>query len=96
MKKCYVILSLLASTSAFGMNQQYVNHVKEGVKNICINLFNEDGPVKDQARMKAFCGRVAKCTVDNAPNEVLLQNQKFMTNSMMSCIQSEAQKEANK
>lgn len=92
MKKCYFILGLIltANSASAVTNQTLANTVKNNVTKYCIELFNESGPVKEQAKMKKFCSKVANCVVDNAPGNYALQDTNYMQVAMLQCISNEA------
>ena len=93
MKKCYFILGLIlaTSTAAAAPDKNFAKTVQTNVKNFCIQMFNEGGAVKQQAKMKAFCNKVANCVVNNAPNNYALQDSSYMESAMMQCIANEAE-----
>ena len=91
MKKCYFILGLILATStANAAANNYANNMQSNVKSFCVTMFEEQGTTINK-EVKDFCGKVAKCVVDGAPNNYALQNSSYMENAMLSCLYKHAQ-----
>lgn len=94
MKKCYFILSLiLASSTAFAaVDKNYGNMMKEQIADLCWEMMTENGAPKREKEAKQFCKDVARCIVNNAPNNFSLTDETYFAQALDYCSNKEVKK----